>query len=108
MTPAPQKKMDFPEGTSSEQIAGQFKNMMFQGLQSSKINPMIFVQLGDMAKKTISQKELYPMLKKAAIDNKIMTEQSFGEGIDYKVISLLVAMGKTAQEYMTQNQIKPT
>ena len=30
MTPAPQKKMDFPENASSEQIASQFKNIMFQ------------------------------------------------------------------------------
>lgn len=81
---------------------------MIQGLQSSKMNPMIFVQLGDLAKKAITQKEFYPALLKAAVDNQIIREGSFGQEIDYKIISLFVTMGKIAKEYMSQNQANPT
>ena len=88
----------------NQDVGTQFKNMMIQGLQSSKKNPMIFVQIGEMARQAISDKSLYPMVKKAAIDNQILNEDSFQQGFDFKLLSILVAMGKVAKEYMQQTQ----
>ena len=34
------------------------------GLRSSQMNPMIFVQLGELAKKSVTQPQLYPQLIK--------------------------------------------
>jgi hypothetical protein len=104
----PPKKMENPQNPSSGQIPAQFKSMMIQGLQSSKMNPMIFVQLGELAKKTVTQPQLYPQLIKMAMDNKIINQAPTEQQVDNKFISMFVAMGKIAKEYMSQNQINPT
>jgi len=100
--------MENPRDPSVEKISSQFKNMMIQGLQSSKMNPMIFVQLGELAKKTVTQPQLYPQLIKMAMDNKIINQAPTEQQVDYKFISMFVAMGKIAKEYMSQNQMNPT
>ena len=104
----PQKKMENPRDSSVEKISSQFKNMMIAGLQSSRMNPMIFVQLGDMAKKAVTQPQLYPQLIKMASDNQIISPEQAGQQVDYRMISLFVMMGKVAKEYMSQNQVQPT
>ena len=103
----PQKKMENPQNPSAEKISSQFRNMMMAGLRSSQMNPMIFVQLGELAKKSVTQPQLYPQLIKMAMDNKIINEAPSGQKIDYKTISLFVMMGKVAKEYMNQNQVNP-
>jgi len=104
MTPVPQKKSEILKLDPNQDVGTQFKNMMIQGLQSSKKNPMIFVQLGNMAQQAISNKSLYPMVKKVAIENQILNEDSFQDGFDFKLLSILISMGKVAQEYMQQTQ----
>ena len=103
----PPEKMENPQNPSSKNIPKEFKSMMIQGLQSSKMNPMIFVQLGDLAKKSISQPQLYSQLIKMAMDNKIIDQAPPEQKVDYKFISMFVAMGKVAKEYMSQNQVNP-
>ena len=103
----PQKKMENPKDSSVEKISSQFKNMMIAGLRSSQMNPMIFVQLGELAKKSVTQPQLYPQLIKMAMDNKIINEAPTEQQVDYKFISMFVAMGKIAKEYMSQNQVNP-
>jgi hypothetical protein len=100
--------MENPQNPSTEKISSQFKNMMIAGLQSSKADPMMFVQLGDMAKKAVTQPQLYPQLIKMASDNQIISPEQAGQQVDYRMISLFVMMGKVAKEYMGQNQVKPT
>ena len=107
-TSPPQKNSGNPQEPSTEKVSAQFKNMMIAGLQSSRMNPMIFVQLGDMAKKAVTQPQLYPQLIKMAMDNKIISPEQAGQQVDYRMISLFVMMGKVAKEYMGQNQVKPT
>ena len=104
----PQKKMENPRDPSVEKISSQFKNMMIAGLRSSQMNPMIFVQLGELAKKSVTQPQLYPQLIKMAMDNKIINEAPTEQQVDYKFISMFVAMGKIAKEYMSQNQMNLT
>ena len=103
----PQKKMENPRDPSVEKISSQFKNMMIAGLRSSQMNPLIFVQLGELAKKSVTQPQLYPQLIKMAMDNKIINEAPTEQQVDYKFISMFVAMGKIAKEYMSQNQVNP-
>ena len=100
--------MENPRDSSVEKISSQFKNMMIAGLQSSRMNPMIFVQLGDLAKKAVTQPQLYPQLIKMASDNQIISPEQAGQQVDYRMISLFVMMGKVAKEYMSQNQVKLT
>ena len=104
----PPEKMGNPQDPSMEKVSSQFKNMMIAGLQSSKADPMIFVQLGDMAKKAVTQPQIYPQLIKMALDNQIISPEQAGQQVDYRMISLFVMMGKVAKEYMGQNQINPT
>ena len=104
----PQKKMENPKDPSVEKVSSQFKNMMIAGLQSSKADPMMFVQLGDLAKKAVTQPQLYPQLIKMASDNQIISPEQAGQQVDYRMISLFVMMGKVAKEYMSQNQVQPT
>ena len=104
----PPKKMENPQNPSAEKISSQFRNMMMAGLQSSKMNPMIFVQLGELAKKSVTQPQLYPQLIKMAMDNKIINQAPTEQKVDYKFISMFVMMGKVAKEYMSQNQMNPT
>ena len=99
--------MENPKDSSVEKISSQFKNMMIAGLRSSQMNPMIFVQLGELAKKSVTQPQLYPQLIKMAMDNKIINEAPTEQQVDYKFISMFVAMGKIAKEYMSQNQVNP-
>lgn len=103
----PPKKMENPKDPSVEKVSSQFKNMMIAGLQSSRMNPMIFVQLGDLAKKAVTQPQIYPQLIKMASDNHIISPEQAGQKVDYKTISLFVMMGKVAEEYMNQNQVNP-
>jgi len=107
-TSPPQKNSENPQDPSAEKVSAQFKNMMIAGLQSSKADPMMFVQLGDMAKKAVTQPQLYPQLIKMASDNQIISPEQAGQQVDYRMISLFVMMGKVAKEYMGQNQVKPT
>ena len=100
--------MENPQNPSAEKISSQFRNMMMAGLQSSKMNPMIFVQLGELAKKSVTQPQLYPQLIKMAMDNKIINQAPTEQKVDYKFISMFVMMGKVAKEYMSQNQMNPT
>ena len=100
--------MENPQNPSAEKISSQFRNMMMAGLQSSKMNPMIFVQLGELAKKAVTQPQLYPQLIKMAMDNKIINQAPTEQKVDNKFISMFVAMGKIAKEYMSQNQMNPT
>ena len=100
--------MENPKDPSVEKVSSQFKNMMIAGLQSSKADPMMFVQLGDLAKKAVTQPQLYPQLIKMASDNQIISPEQAGQKIDYRMISLFVMMGKVAKEYMSQNQVQPT
>ena len=86
--------MENPRDPSVEKISSQFKNMMIAGLRSSQMNPMIFVQLGELAKKSVTQPQLYPQLIKMAMDNKIINEAPTEQQVDYKFISMFVAMGK--------------
>ena len=81
---------------------------MIAGLQSSKADPMMFVQLGDLAKKAVTQPQIYPQLIKMASDNHIISPEQAGQQVDYRMISLFVMMGKVAKEYMSQNQVKLT
>jgi len=104
----PPKKMENPKDPSVEKVSSQFKNMMIAGLQSSKADPMMFVQLGDLAKKAVTQPQLYPQLIKMASDNHIISPEQAGQQVDYRMISLFVMMGKVAKEYMSQNQVQPT
>ena len=104
----PQKNSENPQNPSAEKISSQFRNMMMAGLQSSKMNPMIFVQLGELAKKSVTQPQLYPQLIKMAMDNKIINQAPTEQKVDYKFISMFVMMGKVAKEYMSQNQMNPT
>ena len=99
--------MENPRDPSVEKISSQFKNMMIAGLRSSQMNPMIFVQLGELAKKSVTQPQIYPQLIKMAMDNKIINEAPTEQQVDYKFISMFVAMGKIAKEYMSQNQVNP-
>ena len=96
--------MENPRDPSVEKISSQFKNMMIAGLRSSQMNPMIFVQLGELAKKSVTQPQLYPQLIKMAMDNKIINEAPTEQQVDYKFISMFVAIAK---EYMSQNQVNP-
>ena len=107
-TSPPQKNSENLQNLSTEKISAQFRNMMIAGLQSSRMNPMIFVQLGDMAKKAVTQPQLYPQLIKMASDNQIISPEQAGQQVDYRMISLFVMMGKVAKEYMSQNQVQPT
>jgi len=107
-TSPPQKNSENPQNPSTEKISAQFKNMMIAGLQSSKADPMMFVQLGDLAKKAVTQPQIYPQLIKMASDNHIISPEQAGQQVDYRMISLFVMMGKVAKEYMSQNQVKPT
>ena len=107
-TSPPQKKMENPQNPSTEKISAQFKNMMIAGLQSSKADPMMFVQLGDLAKKAVTQPQIYSQLIKMASDNHIISPEQAGQQVDYRMISLFVMMGKVAKEYMSQNQVKLT
>jgi len=107
-TSPPQKNSENPQNPSTEKISAQFKNMMIAGLQSSKADPMMFVQLGDLAKKAVTQPQIYPQLIKMASDNHIISPEQAGQQVDYRMISLFVMMGKVAKEYMSQNQVKLT
>ena len=80
----------------------QAKEIMVKEIQDSGINPQSFVQLGDMARKAIKQKEFYPMVVDAAIKFGIAEPGDLGGEINYKHLATMVAFGKVAQEMSGQ------
>ena len=66
------------------------------------IQPDTFVQLGEFAKKAISDRAIYPVFKKAVLQSKLANPEDIKEGIDMQMLATFVALGKVAQQMVGQ------
>ena len=108
--PLPQKKSAFQENASvmgAMQKKSPFANIpqidkakqqLTSDLQANNMTPENAIQLGNMAKEAIRDKNLYPLVKDIVLKKKIAEPQEIAQGIDYKLLSKLVAMGALAHD----------
>jgi hypothetical protein len=69
-----------------------------QGLITrSKIDPQVFVQLGQLAEAAIQDKNQYPAFVKFIIDSGLEKDDSDLKEMDYQVLASFAVMGKVAQ-----------
>lgn len=67
----------------------------------SKIDPQVFMQLGQLAEAAIQDSSQYPALVQFIIESGLEKDDSDLKQMDYQVLASFVVMGKVAQ-MMTQ------
>jgi hypothetical protein len=91
--PPPPKNSQF-----STQQAMQMFEQQLQQAEKEGIPRQTFIQLGEFARKAISDKTLFPMFKQALMKYKLAPPEMLQKGMDYQMLGLFVALGKVAEK----------
>jgi len=91
--------------STPEQYA-ETKQMVRQAMQEEGVSAQALIQIGDLAKKVLEDKSLYPQFVQAVIQNGLAEEDDMDEEIDYEIIGVMVALGEMAKQMIESGEIE--
>lgn len=91
--------------STPEQYA-ETKQMVRQAMQEEGVSPQTLIQIGDLAKRVLEDKSLYPQFLQAVIENGLADEEDMDEEIDYEVIGVMVALGEMVKQMIESGEIE--
>ena len=91
--------------STPEQYA-ETKQMVRQAMQEEGVSAQALIQIGDLAKKVLEDKSLYPQFLQAVIQNGLAEEDDMDEEIDYEIIGVMVALGEMAKQMIESGEIE--
>lgn len=91
--------------STPEQYA-ETKQMVRQAMQEEGVSAQALIQIGDLAKKVLEDKSLYPQFLQAVIQSGLAEEDDMDEEIDYEVIGVMVALGEMAKQMIESGEIE--
>lgn len=91
--------------STPEQYA-ETKQMVRQAMQEEGVSAQALIQIGDLAKKVLEDKSLYPQFLQAVIQSGLAEEDDMDEEIDYEIIGVMVALGEMAKQMIESGEIE--
>ena len=91
--------------STPEQYA-ETKQMVREAMQEEGVSAQALIQIGDLAKKVLEDKSLYPQFVQAVIQNGLAEEDDMDEEIDYEIIGVMVALGEMAKQMIESGEIE--
>jgi len=91
--------------STPEQYA-ETKQMVRQAMQEEGVSAQALIQIGDLAKKVLEDKSLYPQFLQAVIQNGLAEEDDMDEEIDYQIIGVMVALGEMVKQMIESGEIE--
>jgi hypothetical protein len=91
--------------STPEQYA-ETKQMVRQAMQEEGVSAQALIQIGDLAKKVLEDKSLYPQFLQAVIQNGLAEEDDMDEEIDYEIIGVMVALGEMVKQMIESGEIE--
>lgn len=80
--------------------------MVRQAMQEEGVSAQALIQIGDLAKKVLEDKSLYPQFLQAVIQSGLAEEDDMDEEIDYQIIGVMVALGEMAKQMIESGEIE--
>tara|TARA_R110000868_G_scaffold222789_1_gene474633 strand:- start:102 stop:383 length:282 start_codon:yes stop_codon:yes gene_type:complete len=91
--------------STPEQYA-ETKQMVRQAMQEEGVSAQALIQIGDLAKRVLEDKSLYPQFLQAVIQNGLAEEDDMDEEIDYEIIGVMVALGEMVKQMIESGEIE--
>jgi hypothetical protein len=91
--------------STPEQYA-ETKQMVRQAMLEEGVSAQTLIRIGDLAKKVLEDKSLYPQLLQEAIASDLADEADLDEKIDYEIIGVLVALGEMVKQMIESGEIE--
>ena len=91
--------------STPEQYA-ETKQMVRQAMQEEGVSAQTLIQIGDLAKKVLEDKSLYPQFLQAVIQSGLAEEDDMDEEIDYEIIGVMVALGEMVKQMIESGEIE--
>ena len=91
--------------STPEQYA-ETKQMVRQAMQEEGVSAQALIQIGDLAKKVLEDKSLYPQFLQAVIQSGLAEEDDMDEEIDYQIIGVMVALGEMVKQMIESGEIE--
>ena len=91
--------------STPEQYA-ETKQMVRQAMQADGVSAETLIRIGDLAKKVLEDKSLYPQLLQEAIASDLADETDLDEEIDYQIIGVLIALGEMVKQMIESGEIE--
>lgn len=91
--------------STPEQYA-ETKQMVRQAMQEDNVSAETLIRLGDLAKRVLEDKSLYPQLLQEIIASDLAEEDDMSGEIDYELIGTIVALGEMAKEMINSGEIE--
>jgi hypothetical protein len=91
--------------STPEQYA-KTKQMVRQAMQEDGVSAETLIRIGDLAKKVLEDKSLYPQLLQEAIASDLADETDLDEEIDYQIIGVLIALGEMVKQMIESGEIE--
>ena len=91
--------------STPEQYA-ETKQMVREAMQEEGVSAQALIQIGDLAKKVLEDKSLYPQFLQAVIQSGLAEEDDMDEEIDYEIIGVMVALGEMAKQMIESGEIE--
>jgi hypothetical protein len=91
--------------STPEQYA-ETKQMVRQAMQEEGVSAQALIQIGDLAKKVLEDKSLYPQFLQAVIQSGLAEEDDMDEEIDYEIIGVMVALGEMVKQMIESGEIE--
>ena len=82
------------------------KKMVREAMQEDGVSAQTLIRIGDLAKKVLEDKSLYPQLLQEAIASDLADEADLDEKIDYEIIGVLVALGEMVKQMIQSGEIE--
>ena len=91
--------------STPEQYA-ETKQMVRQAMLEDGVSAQTLIRIGDLAKKVLEDKSLYPQLLQEAIASDLADETDLDEEIDYQIIGVLIALGEMVKQMIESGEIE--
>ena len=91
---------------ATQQQYAETKQMVRQAMQEEGVSAQALIQIGDLAKKVLEDKSLYPQFVQAVIQNGLAEEDDMDEEIDYEIIGVMVALGEMVKQMIESGEIE--
>jgi len=91
--------------STPEQYA-ETKQMVREAMQEEGVSAQALIQIGDLAKKVLEDKSLYPQFLQAVIQSGLAEEDDMDEEIDYEIIGVMVALGEMVKQMIESGEIE--
>ena len=91
---------------ATQQQYAETKQMVRQAMQEEGVSAQALIQIGELAKKVLEDKSLYPQFVQAVIQNGLAEEDDMDEEIDYEIIGVMVALGEMVKQMIESGEIE--